>query len=199
MKCVGKTNKSKIFLPLKIKIYGEKTMENEQENVKIERVPAFQIIGFSKTFQFDSAYQEIPKFWNEIFTNYLQPVFRFGLFKNEIEQAILENKIGEFGVCIDENKNGEFTYLIAGKYMGGPVPTGMNVVSFPELEWAKFKVVGPMPTSLQNMNTKIFRDWLPHHLEYKIAKGYNIEWYSEKGRTTDDDYESAIWIPITKK
>jgi hypothetical protein len=198
---VRKIKKVKVFLPLKVKIeiYGGHKVKELQENLKIEKLPTFKVIGFARTFDFETAYLEIPKFWNEVFMKYLQPIFSFGTFKNAIEQAVLENKIGEFGVCIDEGKDGKFKYIIAGGYTGGPIPKEMELFEFPELEWAKFKVIGPMPKSLQDVNTKIFRDWLPSNPDYKIAKGYNIEWYSEKGKTTDMDYESAIWIPVAKR
>lgn len=198
---VKKIKKVQVFLPLKIKIEikGGHNMKNLQENLTIEKMSSFKVIGFTKKFNFETSYQEIPQFWDEVFANYLQPIFSFGKCKNEVEQAILENKIGEFGVCIDEGSNGEFKYMIAGKYMGGAVPKEMDVFEFPELVWAKFKIEGPMPKSLQDTNTMIFREWLPNNPEYKIAKGYNIEWYSEKGKTTDADYESAIWIPVEKR
>ena len=42
---------------------------------------------------------------------------------NDIENAILENIIGEFGVCIDDlNQPYKFRYLIGGTYKGGKVP-----------------------------------------------------------------------------
>ena len=47
--------------------------------------------------------------------------------------------------------------MIAGLYKEGPVPEGMKLFTFPKLEWAKFKCFGPLPTALQDLNTKIFR------------------------------------------
>ena len=87
--------------------------------------------------------------------------------------------------------------MIAGRYKGGPVPEGMKLFTFPKLDWAKFKCVGPLPTALQSLNTKIFQEWLPGNAEYEMSAGFNIEWYSvgENG----PDYESCIWFPIKKK
>ena len=47
--------------------------------------------------------------------------------------------------------------MIAGRYKEGPVPEGMKLFTFPKLEWAKFKCLGPLLTALQGLNTKIFR------------------------------------------
>lgn len=68
----------------------------------------------------------------------------------------------------------------------------------PDMEWAKFRCVGPMPEALQAVNTRIFKEWLPGNPEYEIAMYANIEWYA-KGDTSSPDYESAIWIPVKRK
>lgn len=79
------------------------------------------------------------------------------------------------------------------------VPDGMTVYEFPDMEWVKFRCVGPMPGALQSVNTKIFKEWLPGNAEFEIAMGANIEWYSAEGNTTDVDYESGIWVPVKRK
>ncbi|MDE6976564.1 MAG: effector binding domain-containing protein, partial [Lachnospiraceae bacterium] len=90
-------------------------------------------------------------------------------------------------------------YLIAGIYWGGNVPEGMKVVEIPACVWAKFKCTGPMPEAIQKVNTRIYKEWLPGNTEYELADDLNIEWYSNQGDVTDDDYESAVWIPVKKK
>ena len=35
-------------------------------------------------------------------------------------------------------------------------------------------------------------------MDYEIALGINIEWYSN-GDGSSSDYESEIWIPVKKK
>lgn len=60
------------------------------------------------------------------------------------EKALMDNCIGEFGICIDDEKassKGKFTYLIAGKYTGGEVPEGMMLYEFEQGEWAVFDCV----------------------------------------------------------
>lgn len=74
----------------------------------------------------------------------------------------------------------------------------MILYEFPEMLWAKFSCKGPLPESLQTINTKIFSEWLPGNIEYEIAMGGNIEWYS-KGEMSDLGYESEIWIPVKAK
>ena len=33
----------------------------------------------------------------------------------------------------------------------------------------------------------------------ELAGQFNIEWYSPVGKTSDPDYQSAIWIPVVRK
>lgn len=188
--------KIKTFLPLKIiiTIQGGNVMD-----FTIEKMESFKIIGFARDFTGDNSYKEIPEFWNDTMNKYVCPLFAKSGPENEIEKAICENNIGEFGVCVDSDVKNNFRYFIAGIYKGGPVPEGMEICEIPAAEWVKFNCTGPMPQSIQSLNTKIFNEWLPNNSEYDIPFGINIEWYSREGNTTDIDYQSAIWVPVIKK
>jgi AraC family transcriptional regulator len=76
----------------------------------------FKVIGFQKVFDNDTAYQEIPKFWDEVCEKYAANVYAGNAPANPYEKAIVENCIGEYGVCIDDIGEGKFRYLVAGKY-----------------------------------------------------------------------------------
>lgn len=187
----------KSFLPLRVSIVikGGNSMD-----YTVEKMTSFKVIGFSREFSADTAYAEIPKFWDEAFKKYVEKMSQGNGPSDEIEQAILDNHIGEFGVCIDDiGKGGKFRYMIAGRYMGGSVPVGMEVYELPEMEWAKFKCLGPMPGAMQTVNTQIWKEWLPGNSEYELAGAFNVEWYSAVGTTKDSDYQSAIWIPVKRK
>lgn len=194
-----KSNPDKIrtFLPLKItiKIQGGNNM-----NYTIEEKAPFRLIGFERSFPYETAYQEIPVFWDEIFKHKIAPLCIGKAPETELEQAVCRYGIGEFGVSIDDMPDtGRFRYLIAGVYTQGDVPDGMTIYEVPALYWAKFSCVGPLPGALQSVNTKIFSEWLPNNSEYELAAGVSLEWYSSEGKTTDADYESAVWIPVKKK
>ena len=188
--------KIKTFLPLKIRI---SIQGGNEMNYTVEKMQGLQVIGFERVFSFETSYQEIPKFWDEFCSQYMK--YLTGQVKpaDELQKAVWDNKIGEYGICIDDlGVEGKFRYLLAGAYPGGDVPEGLTVYSFPDMEWAKFSCDGPMPAALQTVNTKIFKEWLPNNPEYEIAMGANIEWYS-KGNITAQDYEAAIWIPVKRK
>ena len=186
----------KVFLPLKVTIVIE---GGESMDYTIEKKDAIKFIGFVREFDVKTSYQEIPKFWDEINDSVLAPLQSRNFEPiGDIEKAVVDNTICEFGICIEDDvkRGGKFKYMIGGKYNGGAVPKGMELYEVPALEWAIFKVVGPMPGALQSVSSKIFKEWLPSS-EYSIATGVDIEWYSD-GNTQDANYQSAIWIPIKK-
>ena len=185
------------FLPLRVSIYiqGGNSMD-----YTVERNEAFKVIGFSRDFSYETAYAEIPEYWNEVFSDYEESICKGKRSSDEKERAIIDNRIGEFGVCIEDiGQDGKFRYMIAGRYMGGNIPSGMDVYELPGMDWAKFKCIGPMPEAMQTVNTQIWKEWLPGNSEYELAGKYNIEWYSEAGNPSDSDYQSSIWIPVKRK
>ena len=64
-----------------------------------------------------------------------------------------------YAIC--DEKEGSFEYWIAGLYMGGEVPEGLKLYTFPESDWAVFSAKGALPKSLQDLRqhrTKILQN-----------------------------------------
>jgi len=189
--------KINVFLPLTIKL---SIQGGHQMEYKITPMFPFKVIGFQKVFDNETAYDEIPKFWDEICEKYAAGVYAGNAPANPYEQALMDNCIGEYGVCIDDIGGGKFRYLVAGKYTGGDVPAGMTVYEFPRSDWAVFDCIGPIPDALQTVNTRIFREWLPGNPDYELYGNASVEWYDcVNGEKSDPDYHSAIWVPVRKK
>ncbi len=174
----------KSFAPLKLKftLEGGNFME-----FKIVEKEAFTVMGVAKTFNTETAYAKIPQFWAEHYQTDKCKVV-----------------CGMYGMCIDSGNGGEFEYLIADNYMPwNEIPEGFVARTVPKSTWAVFPCKGAMPKSLQDVNTKIYSEWLPNCREYEIAGGYNIEMYSSPAEfpkgTADENYYSEIWIPLKKK
>lgn len=189
--------KVRTFLPLKLAI---SIQGGENMTVKIEKMGAIKVIGFTRNFEFETSQAEIPKFWNEIFSKFGKAMMLGTKPTNALEKAVVDNCIGEYGVCVDDSDTeGQFRYFIAGIYNGGEVPEGIELYEIPAHSWAKFDCVGPMPTALQSVNNYIWNEWLPGNEDYELDGAYNIEWYSGEGKTSDSDYKSAIWLPVKSK
>ena len=175
----------KSFAPLKIKISLEGGYLMDYKIVKKE---AFTVIANAKTFPYEGAKEIIPQFWQEHFQSGKGAVV-----------------CGWYGINIDLEMGQEnFEYLIADPYNPQKeVPEGFVTRTIPAFEWAVFPCRGAMPTALQDVNTKIYTEWLPALKEYEFAAGYCVEYYDnptkyEKG-TQDENYYCEIWIPVKKK
>lgn len=97
-----------------------------------------------------------------------------------------------------------FEYLIADPYEAGKeVPEGFVTRTIPEFTWAIFPCTGAMPNALQDVNTKIFTEWLPALKEYEFAAGYCVEMYDDPTKypngPQDENYYCEIWIPVKQK
>ncbi|MCI5679588.1 MAG: AraC family transcriptional regulator [Bacteroidales bacterium] len=175
----------KSFAPLKIKISVEGGYLMDYKIVKKE---AFTVIANAKEFPYEGAKEIVPKFWQEHFQTGKGAVV-----------------CGCYGINIDEEMGGEkFEYLIADPYdPQKEIPEGFVTRVIPAFDWAVFPCRGAMPEALQDVNTKIYTEWLPALKEYEFAAGYCVEYYDdpakyEKG-TLDENYYCEIWIPVKRK
>ena len=155
---------------------------------RIEKKEAFAVLGSAGTFPYEGAKQTIPQFWQA----------HFAAGKGSVV-------CGKYGINIDAQMGHDtFEYLIADDYTPGkPIPDGFVTRTIPALTWAVFPCTGPLPQALQDVNTKIFIEWLPALRDYEFAAGYCVEMYADprefpKG-TMDKKYYSEIWIPVKKK
>ena len=175
----------KTFAPLKIKftLEGGYLME-----YRIEKKEAFAVLANEKIFPYEGAKETIPAFWAEHFST-----------------GRGRTVMGTYGINHDESMGGEnFAYMIADPYDGKtPVPDGFVVREIPAFTWAVFPCRGALPKTLQDVNTRIYTEWLPAMQEYAFAAGYCVEFYDDPTQyangTADESYYSEIWIPVTKK
>jgi len=177
----------KPFLPLSIhiSIQGGNIMD-----YKIEKEDELVFIGFKKTISEGEGYKECPKFWDEISNKYFSKISD----DSEVSNAIKTNMIGSFAICLNDSQH-SFNYFICGRYVGGKVPSNMELVKLPSSTWAKFRCVGPLPGALQSVNEQIWKDWIPNNKKYQLAFEADVEYYSN-GNTQSEDYVSEIWLPV---
>lgn len=175
----------KSFAPLKLTILlkGGYTMD-----YRIVKKEAFTVLCVSKEFSYENAKQEIPLYWQEHYSS-----------------GKGEYVCGMFGINIDPQMGNEkFEYLIADAYNPAvDIPDGFEVKTIPAFTWAVFPCKGALPDSLQDVNTKIFSEWLPALQDFEFAAGYCVEMYDDSSKypngTGDENYYSEIWIPVRKK
>lgn len=162
------------FAPLKINITFEGATIMEY---KIEEKSEFTVMGIKRNFMADNSYELIPKFWDEYF--------------NSENPAVM----GKYGLCIDSDGS-SFDYYIADDYIPSePVPEGYETRNIKAGTWAIFPcTLG----TLQDTNTKMWKEWLPNCREYKLGANYNIELYSPLNQENPQSSYCELWLPIEK-
>ena len=104
---------------------------------------------------------------------------------------------GMYGMCV-ELEGKEFDYLIADNYLPwNDVPAGFVTHVVPAGTWAVFPCRGALPKALQDVNTRMWSEWLPACKSYRLAGNYNIEMYAPPAENPEDTY-SEIWLPVEK-
>lgn len=166
------------FAPIKIKI---KLEGGTMMEYKIVEKAAFTVMGRLRDFNIETSYAEIPKFWQEHLTD------------DKSNNIVC----GMYGICMDsDGKN--FEYLIADNYLPwNEIPDGYVTRVIPAGTWAVFPCRGELPNTLQDVNTKIWNEWLPNCKEYSLGGNYNVELYNPPTEKAADTY-SEIWIPVIK-
>ena len=161
------------FPPVKITTDQEVVIMLEYKIV--EKAP-FTVVGYKRQFNSETSYQEIPQWWTEVMAN--QPAV-----------------MGMFGVCLDENGK-DFDYLIADLYQPwNAVPEGCVTRTISGGTWAVFPcTLG----TLQDTNTRMWRDWLPASREYKLGGNYNLEFYCELNEADPSASPVELWLPVQK-
>lgn len=162
----------KSFAPIRIKL----TLEGGTSmDYRIVEKASFTIMGKCRGFNTETSYTEIPLFWQEHYQNGGGDIIK-----------------GMFGACVDsDGKN--FDYYIADLYFPwNKIPEGCTTKTFPGGTWAVFPYEGECPKALQDVNTKIWSEWLPNCKEYELAGSYNLEFYF-------DQQHGEIWVPVKKK
>lgn len=155
---------------------------------RIVKKESFTVIANARKFSYESAKDVVPQFWQEHY-----------------QAGKGKTVMGVYGINIDLNMGHDtFEYLIADPYDPiKEVPEGFIVKTIPEFTWAVFPCKGAMPYALQDVNTKIFTEWLPALKEYEFAAGYCVEYYDDASKypkgTQDENYYCEIWIPVKKK
>ena len=166
-------------------------------NVIYEHKPAMTFIGFSTSIRPEEGYQKCPEFWDREYAEKYARLWQTMIPETPVEKAILENGIGLFAIC--DEKEGFFEYWIAGLYRGGEVPEGLKLYTFPEGECAMFSAKGPLPGSLQNLNTQVWQEWYPAEGMQYLGKGNAMLEVYSSGDMQSPDYECGIWVPVSKQ
>lgn len=165
-------------------------------NVTYEYKPAMTFSGFSTSIRPEEGYQKCPEFWDKEYAQKYARLWQTMKPENPVEKAIPENGVGMFAIC--DEKEGAFEYWIVGLYQGGAVPERLKLYTFPESDWAMFSGRGPLPGSLQTLNTQVWQEWYPNEGQKYVGNGNAMLEVYSPGDMRSPDYECGIWVPICR-
>ena len=159
----------------------------------------FTFIGYSIVIKSGEGNTKCPEFWDKEYSRRFTRLFQTMKPETPEEQAVFDNKIGQYAVCRclkNEGQDDAFEYMICGEYQGGAVPDGMKLFTIPESDWAEFRCKGALPKSLQDLYDAAYGTWLKAHPEYQ-GIGIDIESYTP-GNPASPDYECGFILPLEK-
>lgn len=163
------------FAPVRINLSLE---GGTMMDYKIVEKATFTVMGRKRSFNNETSYQEIPKYWEEH-------------FKDGGGEVVC----GMYGLCID-SAGADFDYLIADNYLPWKeVPDGYETRTLPAGTWAVFPC---KQSTLQDTNTKMWKEWLPNCKGYKLGGNYNIEMYGPLCEENPGESYVELWLPIEK-
>ena len=166
-------------ITFQIKLNGEIKMK-----CRIEKKPAFQVVGVKKTFRNDAVENLVPNFWSEL------PQETYAKLK------MLSNgePKGMIGLCANFDDEHTFDYYIAVSTKNSNVE-GFDMISIPEATWAIFEAEG---TILELVN-RIWKEWFPSS-GYRRADNSipDIESYFDYD-FPKENYTYEIWYPVVKE
>jgi len=153
----------------------------------IVKKDAFRIVGVRDPMvtDYEESFKRVPVFWQEVSKGGAIP---------RLCRLMDGEPAGVLGVSTCYGEGNENYYYIA-VATGKPVPEGMHECTVPAATWAVFKGHGAMPSAIQELQKRIFSEWLPTS-GYEWAKAPDIEVYPEPA-APEVDFE--VWLPIVKK
>lgn len=171
----------KSYPPLVFKITVKGVYEM---NYRIEKKDAFRVVGVSSPMETDMEknFSVIPLFWEKCLSN------------GTIEKLcgiMDDNRKGVLGIskCVyDEG----WKYYIA-VFAGGSCE-GFETLDIPSRTWAVFDGSGKSPEAIQELEKRIFTEWLP-------SSGYEYDQWPDVEFYISPDPQNAvfeIWIPVKK-
>ncbi len=194
----------KSFAPLHIRLSleGGATME-----YRIEKKPVFRVIGVSRMFSYESAHEEMAgnQFRYMIADDFLEDASPEKENSRKAENEKAESGKGDNGNGGNKKADGIEKSVTKkdNPGMNSSKLENLNMIQeIPAHTWAVFPCKGSMPFAVQEINRRIFSEWLPAG-QYEIAEGYNVEYYSDaadyENGTQDEEYDTEIWIPVRRQ
>ena len=172
--------KSVSRLTFVISVKGEQKME-----YKLVKKDAFRIVGKVLTVPMEDAghSKTIPQFWTDCMND--------GMYDTLLAAGDSHDTLGLCANFDPDMKS--FEYIIAVMSKSGAVPPSCMEMTVKPLTWAVFETRGQLPTSIQDLNIRVFSEWFPSS-GFEHDDGPEVEFYPDE--PNGDDYRCEVWVPV---
>lgn len=173
-------------LTFTMQVRGEEAME-----YRIEERGGFRVVGHATggDWTLENAGERATEFWGYLGQDGARRIHDvLALMDGSEPKALLG-----VSFCDDEGFKG---YLV-GVATSAPCPADMEERIVPAATYAVFDCTGPLPSAMQDLQHRIFAEWLPSS-GYEWASKADVELYFGP-RMTAEDYRSQVWLPIEKR
>lgn len=170
------------MLTFSITVKGVEAMEYQLTDMN-----SFQVLGTGILLDKDmeKSQQLIPKFWNKVSE------------EGALMQLIphMNQQIpGVFGISMMTSmEQSEWEYVIG--VASEETAEGFTTYQLPAAKWAIFSGTGSMPHAIQELQKKIYTEWLPTS-GFEYAELPDIEVYLN---TDTEDAQFQVWFPVRPK
>ncbi len=185
------------FLPLRLSI---SVQGGDQIDCRVLRKSGFVVEGYIREFESETAQDMIPLFWDEVASD-MDFEGEFGICIDDIDESRFHYMIAKASDRGGQEDNGNLGKNLYASYVNrGPLVQESYVncknisqccyvnYELPAQEWAVFECFGENPAAIQELDMRIWKEWLPGNTEYALDGKANVEWYG--------DGRSEIWIPV---
>ena len=164
---------------LQINLQGEHEMK-----ARIEKKPAFTVVGVKKPFRNDAEENHIPAFWSET------PQETY----NTLRSIANGQPEGFIGLCTDFDGLHSFNYYIA-VATTEQAPEGFSVYTVPAATWVILEQEG----DLMELNTRFWQEWLPSSGYQRADETIpDVEVYPQAD-LPKENFMYELWFPVVKK
>lgn len=172
----------KAYPPISFAITVQGVTEMEY---RIEKREAFRVVGVSAPMEaeIEKNFEIVPGLWAQASTDGTLP---------QLAGMMDSDPKGILGICACYEEE-DWRYWIAAASTQA-APAQMQQLEIPAFTWAVFPGSGPCPESIQTLEQRIVREWLPTS-GYEYADGPDIEVYLTPNLA---DARFEVWIPVKK-
>lgn len=162
-----------------------------------EHKSAMTLIGFSTTIRPNEGYIKCPEFWDKEYARKYARLWQTMRPETPTEAAILENGIGSF--AIREEKEALLNTGSRGFTRAEKSRRGSSFIPSLKATGRYFRPKGPLPGSLQALNTYVWQEWYPKEDKRYMGHGNTMLEVYTPGNMQAPDYECGIWVPVERK